>query len=370
MAMAGRRPEATRSAVAASGGFILVAVLWILAALATLAVIFSVYLANTAVSLSLSDDDIQTQALVYAALELTTYQVTPPEAAGGPGPGGSPAGGGTPAGQPGGLAPRRTNQDTPPPPVRGDFSFRLGGASVVASFMPETTRIDVNAAPPELLASFFTTLGVSRGQAEQYVQRIRGWITPPDQSGTPGGLPQPNQNQGLQGNQRNTEDEEALYRAAGKNYGPRGAPFAHIDELYLVVNIPRAIIDRAKPFLTVYSGKSQVDVLDAAPEVVAAIPGVTPNLLQALAEARRNGADSDQVNKLVGNLPMQNVVATDGGDTYRVQVRVRYDNGRQAAAAVVIRVGAGDKPYGVLWWRDGFDALSDVRLLQMGVPRR
>jgi len=37
---------------------------------------------------------------------------------------------------------------------------------------------------------------------------------------------------------------------------------------------------------------------------------------------------------------------------------------------VVIRVGAGDKPYGVLWWRDGFDALSDVRLLQMGVPRR
>jgi general secretion pathway protein K len=377
MARAGRQPETTGGAVAASSGFILVAVLWILAALATLAVIFSVYLANTAVSLSLSDDDIQTQALVYAALELTTYQVTPPEGAGGPGglpAGGAAAAGGAPAGgaPAGGLAPPRTNRDTPPPPARGDFSFRLGGANVVASFMPETARIDVNAAPPELLTSFFTTLGVSDSQAAQYVQRITVWVTAPDQTGSPNVLPQGNQNQATQTNQArgSNKDEEALYRAAGKSYGPRGAPFAHIDELYLVVNIPRAVIDRAKPFLTVYTGKSQVDVLDAAPEVVAAIPGVTPNLLQSLAEARRNGADPDQVNKLIGNLPMQNVVAIDGGDTYRVQVRIRYDNGRQAAAAVVMRIGAGDRPYGILWWRDGFDALSDVRLLQTGVPRR
>src|SRR5262249_60546924 len=61
-----------------SAGFILVAVLWILAALATLAAIFSIYLANTAVSLSVNDNDIQTEALVYAGLELTAYQVSSP----------------------------------------------------------------------------------------------------------------------------------------------------------------------------------------------------------------------------------------------------------------------------------------------------
>jgi len=354
----GFRPTASR-------GFVLVAVLWILAALATLVVIFSIYLANTAVSLSLSDGDLQTESLVYAALELTAYQVssgveaTTPAAAAAPA--GTPPAGGSPSGQQGGR-----NRDVPPPPVRGDFSFRLGRANVAVSFMPETSRIDVNAAPPELLASFFTTLGVPRSLAEQYVQRIAGWITaPPDQSPAGGQVVLPQSNQGNQA----SRNEEALYRAAGKTYGPRGAPFSHIDELYLVVDIPPAVITRAKPFLTVYTGKGQVDVLDAAPEVVAAIPGVTPNLLQSLAEARRSGADPDQTNRLLANLPMQNVVTIEGGNTYRVEVRIRYDNGRKAAAAVVIRIDAGDKPYGVMWWRDGFDALSDARLLGTQ-PRR
>lgn len=341
----------TRRRANTSRGFILVAVLWILAALATLVVIFSIYLANTAVSLSLGDSDLQTESLVYAALELTAYQVSD-KGAQTPAAVAAPAAGALPSGQSG------RNPDVPPPPVRGDFSFRLGRANVLVSFLPELSRIDVNAAPPELLASLFTTVGVPPSRAGEYVQRIAGWIGASDQNA--GQLPQ-GQGQGQgQGNNRN---EEALYRAAGKTYGPRGAPFSHVDELYLVVDIPPAVIDRVKPFLTVYTGKGQVDVLDAAPEVVAAIPGVTPNLLQSLAQARRNGTAPDQANQLLANLPMQNAVTIEGGDTYRVEVRIRYDNGREAAAAVVIRVGAGDKPYGVMWWRNGFDALSDVRLL-------
>jgi general secretion pathway protein K len=331
----------------ASRGFILVAVLWILAALATLVVIFSIYLARTSVSLSVNDSDIQTEALVYAALELTAYQVSTPNAGGsaqGGGAGTSTAAarlGATP--QP--AAQQRRNSDVPQPPARGDFSFRLGRANVVVSFIPETARIDINAASPELLTNFFAALGVQRQQAEQYVQRIAGWITTP--RATQAVLPA-------------ASNEEALYRAAGRTYLPRGAPFAHIDELSLVVDIPPGIIERAKPFLTVYTGKAQIDILDAAPEVVAAIPGVTPNMLQSLGEARRTGADPQQVSRLLGALPMQGVVSIEAGDTFRVQVRIRYDNGRQAAAEVVIRTGANDRPYGVLWWRNGFEALSNV----------
>ncbi len=312
----------------APDGFILVAVLWILTALATLTVIFSIYLANTAVSLSMNDSDIQTEALVYAALELTAYQVTAPNAGGGPGTGPPSAR----LGQPG--APR-----APAPPARGDFSFRLGRANVRVSFLPESARIDINAAPSDLLEKFFTVFGVQPRQAVEYVNRIKGWIGPPDVAGA---------------------YEEALYRAAGRTYAPRGAPFAHIDELLLVAEIPPALLEKAMPFLTVYSGKGQVDVLDAAPVVVAAIPGMTPNLMQSLAQARQNGADPQAVQRLLGALPMQNVVTIDGGDTFRAQVRIRYDNGRQAAAEVVIRTGLTDRPYGVMWWRNGFDALSNI----------
>jgi general secretion pathway protein K len=305
-----------------SDGFILVAVLWIIAALATMASIFSIYLANTAVFLSLNDGAIQSEALVFASLELTAYQVSVPKPAG---------------------PPANADPNVLPPPTRGEFSFRLGRANVAVNFISEAARIDLNAVQPQLLVNFFTVLGAQRQQAEEYAERIDGWITKPRPKST---------------FVTADDSEEALYRAAGRSYSPRGGPFAHIDELSLVLDLPPALIERAKPFLTVYSGKSQIDVLDAAPEVIAAIPGVTPNLLNNLDEARRAGADPQTLSRLLGTLPLQGVVSIEGGDTYRVQVRIRYDNGRQEASEVVILTGLTDKPYRVLWWRDGFDALA------------
>jgi len=323
----------------AADGFILVAVLWIIAALATLASIFSFYLANTAVSLSVNDNSIQSEALVYASLELTAYQVSTPKSDGPPV-----------------LADgsRRVDPNIPPPPTRGDFSFRLGRANVAVNFISEAARIDLNAASPQLVANFFVGLGAQPQQAQEYADRIDGWIT----------TPRPASRFATAEN-----NEETLYRAAGRSYSPRGAPFAHIDELSLVLGLPAALIERAKPFLTVYSGKGQIDVLDAAPEVIAAIPGVTPNLLSNLAEARRAGADPQVMQRLLGALPLQGVVSVEGGDAYRVQVRVRYDNGRQDASEVVIVTGLADKPYRVLWWRDGFDALSTLPGQPAPLPR-
>jgi general secretion pathway protein K len=322
-----------------AGGFILVAALWIIAGLATLAVIFSIYLANTAVSLSMNDETIQSEALVLASLELTAYQVSVPKA-GGPQQTGSPA-----RADPNVSQPQNRNA---PPPTHGDFSFRLAHAVVAVSFTSEAARIDLNSASPQLMANFFAALGTQRQQAEEYAQRIAGWITKPKETASLAAEP---------------DNEDALYRAAGRTYSPRGAPFAHIDELSLVLDLPPELIERAKPFLTIYSGKPQIDVLDAAPEVLAAIPGLTPDLLNALAQARRTGADPQSVAQMLSALPLQEVVTIDGGNAYRVQVRIHYDNGREDGAEVVILTGLTDKPYGVLSWRDGLDALSSLPLL-------
>ncbi len=317
-----------------SGGFILVAVLWLVAALAGLAAIFSIYVANTAVSLSLNNNAIQTEALVYSSLELVAYQVTVP-----------PKQGGLPGATPGQAGPgTRQDPDVPPPPSRGDFSFRLGHANVAVSFLPEGARIDLNAVSPQVMINFLETLGVQPQQAEQYSNRIDGWVDKPRPKST---------------FVTSDDTEEALYRAAGRNYAPRGGPFAHVDELYLLVDLPPALVERMKPFVTVYSGRSEIDVLDAAPEVIAAIPEITPNVLSRLADARTTGSDPQALARLLRALQLEGVATIDPGNTYRVQVRIRYDNGRQEAAEVVILTGSGDdKPYKVLSWRDGFDALS------------
>ncbi len=323
-----------------SDGFILVAVLWIIAALAALATIFSVYLANTAVSLSLNNNATQSEALVLASLELTAYQVSAP-----PKEGGSLEQDGSAT---------RGDRDIPPPPTRGDFSFRLGRANVAVSFLPEAARIDLNATSPQVLTNFFTTLGVQRQEAQQYAERIDGWITAPRPQST---------------FVTSDNSEEALYRAAGRSYGPRGAPFADVDELSLVLDLPPALVERMKPFVTIYSGKADIDVLDAAPEVLAAIPEVTPDVLSHLAEARMTGSDPQALARLLRALQLQGVADIDPGNTYRVQIRIRYDNGRQEASEVVIRTGSGDKPYQILWWRDG-DALSGGGPRPLGLPQR
>src|SRR5215470_19008524 len=93
-------------------GFVIVAVLWLVAALAALAVIFSVYLSNSARALALNDTALQVEALVSAGVELTAYQLRLAEAA---------------------------------RPAQGSFQTRLNGAVLAVAFVSEAARIDLNA---------------------------------------------------------------------------------------------------------------------------------------------------------------------------------------------------------------------------------
>jgi len=55
--------------------------------------------------------------------------------------------------------------------------------------------------------------------------------------------------------------------------------------------IPPALIDRIMPFVTVYSALPKVNVRDAAPEVIAALPGMTPALLNSFLDRRDGDAN-------------------------------------------------------------------------------
>jgi general secretion pathway protein K len=308
------------NAVRRSEGFIVVAVLWIMSALATLALIYSTYLANAAITLSLTSEKIESEALITAALELTAYRLA------------------VPAPQPTVPSTQPTQPVADQKPTRGFFTFRLGRGNVSVNFISETARVDLNAAPKELLSGLFMVLGAQRQNADQYADRIIAWRTPLDAQIQDG--------------------EDALYRAAGLLYSPRRAPFAHTSELSLVVGLPPALVERTTPFLTVFSGRPEINIRDAAPEVIAALATFHPDLLNAPLGVS-GGAGAGQ--QMPG-------VTTDGSDAVRLQVRVTLDNGRQTAAEVVILVRGDDEPYRILSWRDDADisrpaprVLSDFR---------
>jgi general secretion pathway protein K len=288
-------------------GFIIVAVLWILAALATLVTIFSIYVINSATAFTVHDERLQAEGLARAALELSVYRAT--------------------------AAPQGQTA------TRGTFLFRLGTALVNAEFVSEAARIDLNAAPRELLSGLFAGLGASRGQADSYADRILGWRSPP-----------PQDNVG--------PNEAANYRAAGMLYGPRGGPFPHTGELALVLGIPEFMVTRALPYLTVYSGQPQVDIFNASPQVLAALPGMDPQRLQAILVQRAAAPQNEQTAQaLLGTLgAAQTFANTQGNKSLRVTARIAFDSGqRMTTEAVIFLLDSGTDPYRILTWHDDMD---------------
>jgi general secretion pathway protein K len=292
-------------------GFIIVAVLWILAALATLASIMVVYVINAANAFAVHDERLQAESLTRAAIELSLYNML---------------------------------RDAETVPTRGNFVFRMGGANVAAEFNSELARIDLNAAPKELIAGLFIGLGAAPQAAAAYADRIVGWRSAPAPD---------------------TVDESSYYRAGGLPYTPRGAPFQHIGELGLVMGIPEPLVERALPYLTVYSGQPQVNIRDAAPQVIAALPGMTPALLNEILLRRadiRTEQDGQRLIALLG--PGQAFGSLSGSKSVRVTARIAFDSGQRVTSEVVIFIldSGGGSNYRVVTWRDDLDdAPADQR---------
>jgi general secretion pathway protein K len=301
------RPAASTSA---SDGFIIVAVLWILAALATLVSVYAIYVTNSAIAVTTSEDTIIADPLTAAGVELAAYQLL-------------------------GMKPQAR-------PSVGNFNARIGRARLAVAFQTETARIDLNAAPRELLAGLFVGFGALPLNAEGYADRIIAWRSRAAAQGI------------------DADPEDSYYRSAGLSYTPRHAPFTHVGELWLVHGIPPALIERALPHVTVFSGSAQIDVVDAAPQVIAALPGMSPETLQGVLAARSAGTlDRTTLPGLLGGAGGQGGT-NDPGKAFRIGVRVDFDNGRRSAAEAVIALGDdGPDPYRVLSWRNALDGVTD-----------
>lgn len=282
-------------------GFILVAVLWILAALAALASVYAVYIANTAVAARVYDHRVQAQALITAGLELTAF--------------------------------RLIGFDDANRPSSGAFTFELAGSTNFVVFRSEGGRIDLNFATKPLLSGLFATLGAKPSDADSFADHIIAWRTK---------APAGNQN-----------PEADAYKETGLGSRPRQAPFQSTAELRLVREIPAALVTAALPFVTVFNGRAEIDINEAAPEVIAALPGMTPGKAADIVKLR-NPQNPQAVLALLGTA--RDSVAIGGRKATRASVRITLGSGQTVSAEVVILiVENGPEPYRILAWHDDFD---------------
>ena len=284
----------------------LVAVLWIVAALATLASIFSIYAVNSAVAARIPEDRLRAEAAIRSGVALAAASI---------------------------LAKSGVER-----PSRGAFETMVGQTKIALRFGPEAARIDLNKAPKELLAGLFSALQVDAGKAAYFAERIVAWRTPADA--------------------RAANAEAALYREARLPYAPRQAPFDNCLELALVLGLPAPLVEQISPFVTVYSGEAKIDVVDADRQVLAALPGMTPDVAARVIAARESARiDGEAILKLVG--PARHHASVDPGKTVRLAIAAVIPRGRRVEAEVVFRLrDDGEAPYDILYWRDDFDGAA------------
>ena len=204
------------------------------------------------------------------------------------------------------------------------YTVHFDQAKVEISAIGESGKVDLNAATPQVLQALFEAAGVTQDDARQLAARVVDWRNPVEVVGA-------------------ADSADAAYAAAGRQYGPRHAPFASIEELQMVLGMTPGLYRQLASQVTIWSGSPAPDPNTAPALAMQAIPGLNPAQLQALRAARlKNVADPG--------------LALDTGTTHSIKSVATLADGTRAVlrATIRLRVGqAGLQPYNVLRWQEG-----------------
>jgi general secretion pathway protein K len=187
-----------------------------------------------------------------------------------------------------------------------------GGGEVQVTIADEDGKIDLNDAPPELLAGLLRQLGLAAKDAEALAERIDDARSPPD-----------------------------------------GHPFAAESELLHVPDMTPDLYRRLRPYITVFSGAEAVDPRRASRTVLAAIPGMTDQLIEAYAKA---GPDDDPLADIQDDsvLDVEPYLIPSREVMYTVRAEAQTaGGGRFVREAVVELTAEPAQPFRVYAWRRG-----------------
>lgn len=173
-------------------------------------------------------------------------------------------------------------------PIRrenGEYIFPFDAGEVRVHFESKSGLIDLNAASDQLLGSMFDSVGTSEETRNRLVDSILDW--------------------------RDADDIPHLYGAEVNDYPgntpghasrPRNAPFQSVDELMFLKSMTPQLfygsfsvdsvtgryqrIPGIRELVTVYSGLAKIDVNEATPSVLAAIPAMSSALVERIVDER------------------------------------------------------------------------------------
>jgi general secretion pathway protein K len=211
--------------------------------------------------------------------------------------------------------------------------WEFDGALVRVRMLDESGKIDINTASESLLKSLFISLGVSEEESGKLVDAMRDWIDPDTI-------------------RRMNGAEEPEYQSAGLPYKPANSWFQTIEETQLVLGMSPALYQRVSGLITVYSRQPGVNVLIAPREVLLAVPGLTPEQVDAYVSQREAARAAGQPLPL---FPAPAFAAAGQSLAVSIRVEVTMPDRTEFVREAVVKTYPGDpnRAYGILSWREG-----------------
>ncbi len=219
-------------------------------------------------------------------------------------------------------------------PVDGSpQDWRFGTGNVHIGIQDVSGRIDINQANRNLLQDFLEYSGVAQEEVDALLDAIADWRDPDDETHLNGA-------------------EENEYLAAGREQGPKNAPFESVEELLQVLGMTSELYQRIKDDLTVFSRQAGINPEAASARVLEAVSDLDPQAVADYIQQRRD--NFEQGLPLPPAPDVGSYSARGQGLAYQVSVEARLDTGTLAVVqATLSQHRRQGRAYVVRAWREG-----------------
>jgi len=209
--------------------------------------------------------------------------------------------------------------------------LRKDGGEVRISIVSESGKVDVNTGNEKQLLAIVKAVTGGKWDAENLVNKILDWRDE-DNEVRPHGA------------------EKQEYIDAGLSYTPSNKPFQSLEELQMLLGMDEAIFAQLQPWLTVYSGQSEVNLSEATPEVLEIISNdlTTRNVQNSTAQQALGNNSQPGGNQLNAGS------ADNKNGAYTITIEVHMEDGASASLEAVTRLPSPDSGlsgYPILDWK-------------------
>ncbi len=211
------------------------------------------------------------------------------------------------------------------------YAWRFAGGEVLISIQDEGGKIDLNAAPDELLQGLFVSVGVEEDEASALMDAIADFRDEDDL-------------------RRLNGAEDRDYAAAGLPWGAKDAPFEAIEELQQVLGMTPVLYEAVAPALTVHTGQKGIDPKSAPREVLLALPGSAAEGVDAYLAARAAAPEGAGP----AFLGAEGFTARSRRRIYTIRAAARTESGAIFVREAVVRLTRGaNQPFRFHAWKQG-----------------